>query len=57
MSSTHNVVIVGAGMAGLSAAQHLINNGFKSIAVLEAQNRYTNRNILNESLMICLEFH
>lgn len=39
MSSNYKVVIVGAGIAGLSAAQHLIHNGIKDIIILEASNR------------------
>ncbi len=35
----YQVLVVGAGIAGLSAAQHLIKNGVQSVAVLEAQNR------------------
>jgi len=38
-SYDYQVLIVGAGMAGLSAAQHLIRNGIESVGVVEAQNR------------------
>lgn len=34
-----NVVIIGAGMAGLSAANHLQDNGVTNITVLEALDR------------------
>ena len=34
------VVVVGAGMAGLSAANHLVTNGMKDVLVLEAAHRY-----------------
>ena len=34
------VVVVGAGMAGLSAAHHLHYAGFRNITVLEAKGRY-----------------
>ncbi|XP_005112314.2 lysine-specific histone demethylase 1B isoform X2 [Aplysia californica] len=33
------VIVVGAGLAGLSAAQKLLSSGFKNVIVLEAQNR------------------
>lgn len=33
------VVIVGAGAAGLSAAHHLIKNGFDNVVILEATDR------------------
>lgn len=35
----HKVIIIGAGMAGLSAANHLIKNGLSDFRVLEARNR------------------
>ncbi|XP_037958599.1 protein anon-37Cs isoform X2 [Teleopsis dalmanni] len=37
------IVVVGAGLAGLSAASHLIKNGFTSTIVLEATERYGGR--------------
>jgi len=33
------ILVIGAGIAGLSAAEHLIRNGFKNISVLEAMDR------------------
>lgn len=36
-------VIIGAGIAGLSAAHHLIKHGFKRTVVIEATNRYGGR--------------
>ncbi|KAI8116419.1 anon-37Cs-like [Lucilia cuprina] len=36
-------VIIGAGLAGLSAANHLIKHGFKRTIILEATNRYGGR--------------
>ena len=33
------VIIIGAGMAGLSAANHLIKNGLTDFRILEARNR------------------
>lgn len=38
-----NVVIVGAGMAGLSAANHLKKNGMEDFKILEARNRIGGR--------------
>jgi monoamine oxidase len=35
-----NVVIIGAGMAGLSAAHRLAQCGFRNFTVLEATDRY-----------------
>lgn len=35
----HKVIIIGAGMAGLSAANHLIKNGMTDFRILEARNR------------------
>lgn len=37
------VVILGAGMAGLSAANHLIKNGFTDFKILEARGRIGGR--------------
>ncbi|ALC42862.1 CG10561, partial [Drosophila busckii] len=37
------IVVIGAGIAGLSAAQHLLANGFQSTIVLEATERYGGR--------------
>ncbi|XP_005112313.2 peroxisomal N(1)-acetyl-spermine/spermidine oxidase isoform X1 [Aplysia californica] len=37
------VIVVGAGLAGLSAAQKLLSSGFKNVIVLEAQNRVGGR--------------
>lgn len=37
------VVILGAGMAGLSAANHLIKNGFTDFKILEARDRIGGR--------------
>lgn len=35
-----NVVVIGAGMAGLSAANHLRENGIENVTVLEALDRF-----------------
>lgn len=35
----HKVIIIGAGVAGLSAANHLIKNGLTDFRILEARNR------------------
>ncbi|EDV98741.1 protein anon-37Cs [Drosophila grimshawi] len=37
------IVIIGGGLAGLSAAQHLLANGFHNTLVLEATDRYGGR--------------
>lgn len=39
----HDVVVIGGGVAGLSAAQELIRNGFDNVCVVEAQNRLGGR--------------
>ncbi len=39
----NSVLIVGAGVAGLSAADKLISNGIKNILVIEAQDRLGGR--------------
>lgn len=42
-SKDARVVVVGAGAAGLSAAHHLVQNGFSNVIVLEATNRIGGR--------------
>lgn len=37
------IIIIGAGMAGLSAANHLIKNGLSDFVVLEARKRIGGR--------------
>ncbi len=37
---TADVVIVGAGIAGLTAADHLRRNGVMDVVILEASNRF-----------------
>ncbi|XP_022122534.1 peroxisomal N(1)-acetyl-spermine/spermidine oxidase [Pieris rapae] len=39
----HNVVIIGAGMAGLAAANYLINNGMEDFIIIEARKRIGGR--------------
>ena len=39
----HQFIVIGAGIAGLSAASHLSKNGFKDFKVLEARNRLGGR--------------
>lgn len=39
----HKVIIIGAGMAGLSAANHLIKNGLTDLRILEARGRMGGR--------------
>lgn len=41
--SKYKVIIIGAGMAGLSAANHLIKNGISNFKILEACNRVGGR--------------
>lgn len=36
---SYQVIIIGAGIAGLAAADHLIRNGVGDVVVLEASNR------------------
>ncbi|XP_066992661.2 spermine oxidase [Anabrus simplex] len=43
MRSRCKVVIIGAGMAGLSAANHLVKNGMTDFMILEARNRIGGR--------------
>lgn len=43
-----NIVIVGAGMAGLSAAHRLVQCGFQNFTVLEATDRYVVQDSLKE---------
>jgi flavin-dependent dehydrogenase len=40
MSTRGSVIVVGAGIAGLSAAEHLFKSGFTDVMVLEASDRY-----------------
>ena len=42
------MVIIGAGMAGLSAASHLIKNGITNVTVLEARDRIGGRFLVQE---------
>lgn len=37
------IIIIGAGMAGLSSAYHLIKNGFTDFKILEARDRIGGR--------------
>lgn len=39
----YKVIIVGAGVAGLTAANHLISNGISDFKILEARNRVGGR--------------
>lgn len=41
--SKYNIIIIGAGIAGLSTAYHLIKNGFNDFIVLEARKRVGGR--------------
>ena len=42
------MVIIGAGMAGLSAASHLIKNGITNVTILEARDRIGGRFLVQE---------
>ena len=42
-SHEHKVIIIGAGAAGLGAAQYLYQHGIKDILVIEARNRIGGR--------------
>lgn len=37
------VIVIGAGMAGLSAANHFVNRGFNDVVILEARDRIGGR--------------
>ena len=44
------VIIIGAGMSGLSAAKEFVDNGFTNFMILEAENRIGGRiNTINYS--------
>lgn len=56
-TSTHKIIIIGAGIAGISAAHHLVKNGETDFKILEARNRIGGRIIsipLGENLKIIL---
>ncbi len=40
---THRVLVIGAGMAGMSAASHLVASGVEDVMVLEARDRLGGR--------------
>ena len=42
-TSTSNVIVIGAGIAGLAAAYHLQQNGVQNVIVLEARDRIGGR--------------
>ena len=41
------VIVIGAGMAGLSAANHLFNRGIQDVVILEARDRIGGRIFTN----------
>ena len=43
LDNYHQFIIIGGGIAGLSAASHLAKNGFKDFRLLEARNRLGGR--------------
>lgn len=40
---THKIIIIGAGIAGISAAHHLVKNGETDFKILEGRNRIGGR--------------
>ena len=46
------VVVLGAGVAGLSAAAHLVRNGFKNVTVLEAMDRSVRSDFI-KNIIVC----
>lgn len=42
-NNKYNIIVIGAGIAGLSAAYHLCKNGFNNIKILEARKRIGGR--------------
>ena len=47
---TADVIIIGAGMSGLAAADHLHTNGIDDVVILEASNRLDDRHVSFHSL-------
>ena len=47
------VIVIGAGMAGLSAANHLVNSGIHDVVVLEARDRIGGRMFTNRKYVFC----
>ena len=43
MFTDKKIIIIGAGISGISAASKLIENGFKNVIILEAKNRIGGR--------------
>ena len=43
LENYHQFLIIGGGIAGLSAASHLARNGFRDFRLLEARNRLGGR--------------
>lgn len=43
MMQNARIIVIGAGISGISAAAKLIENGFKNLIVLEAENRFGGR--------------
>ena len=48
MAQTKSVIIIGAGIAGLSAAEILTTSGYESVTILEARNRIGGRVYVRE---------
>ena len=43
--NSFKVIIIGSGLAGLSAAAHLVQHGFEDICVLEAKDKLGGKDI------------
>jgi monoamine oxidase len=43
MTLNSKILIIGAGAAGIAAAAHLLEKGFKNLLILEAKNRIGGR--------------
>ena len=55
--SSPRVVIVGAGIAGLSAAEHLVKNGVTDVVILEAQGRVGGRILTRDDFGELFNWH
>ena len=47
------ILIIGAGMAGLAAANHLLKNGISDFLILEARNRIGGRIVSTDTGIQC----
>ena len=51
-----HVIVIGAGMAGLSAANHLVNRGIHDVVVLEARDRIGGRMFTNREYVYMMGY-